>query len=194
MIPTGRPIALALLAVLAASPSGCAGGKVRADAEVPVQELPVYDATQAHLFDDSIAPEVFGLEVDRIPPKQDKQLLKRSQQADHVSRVKLRTIREERFGDTLRYRIVVQPLGPPLVGGPVHSQGEEEIELTVGRASPSLSLLRSMTVEVVGARFVLLLKRFQLNGEQVLHFRGEADEEAIIDAIVAANAPTSLPL
>lgn len=186
MMPTGRSIALWL--VLAVLPAACTRGPVRADAGVPTQDLPVYDTAQAHLFDDSIAPEVFGLKVDGIPPEQDKQLLKRSMQADHALRVKLKTIREERFGDTVRYRIVLRPVGPPLFGAPVTTDGESELELMVGRASPSLSLIRSMSVEVVGAQFVLLLKRFQMNGEQVLHFRAEADEEPIVRAILGASA------
>jgi len=152
----------------------------------PVEELPSYDQEAARVFDDSIAPEVFGLQVERASPARDSLLRKRSQAADYIARVKLRTIREERFGDSLRYRIVVQRLGDSIRGDTLPPQ----LELTVGRASPSLVMLRSMSVEVVGATFILLLKRYQLNNEPVLHFRGESDKATILKAIQQANAPT----
>ena len=157
----------------------------RATAEEPAENLPSYDPEAARVFDDSIAPEVFGLQVERVKPSKDRLLSERVRAADHVARVKLRTILEERFADSLRYRIVVQPLGPAIVGGAL----PPELELTVGRASPSLSMLRSMSVEAVGAKFILLLKRYQLNDEPVLHFRGEPDQDEVLDAIRQASIP-----
>ncbi len=165
--------------------SSCRAKPDRATAEHPAVELPLYDQQAARIFDDSIAAEVFGLQVDRPDPSNDSLLRQRSQEADHVLRVKLRTIREERFDESLRYRIVVQALGRPLVGEAVAG----DLELSVGRASPSLSMLRSMSVEAVGAQFILLLKRYQLNEEVVFHFRGEPDQETILKAIHQANTP-----
>jgi hypothetical protein len=147
------------------------------------EQLPAYDQEAAQVFDDSIAPEVFGLQVERTNPVKDRLLHQRSQAADHISRVKLRTILEERFAESLRYRIVVQPLGSPIRGDALPA----ELELTVGRASPSLSMLRSMSVEAVGAKFILLLKRYQLNSEPVFHFRGEPDKGDVLAAIRQAN-------
>ncbi len=202
---TGRPDYWLLICFVALLPLGCgAANSGPATAEVPTQDLPVYDGEQARWFDDSISPAVFGLDVDRAPPKQDKVLLERSRRADHVQRVRLRTIREERFDGIVRYKLVVQRIGGPLAGTPLQAIPSEdgvvdeqappdEVELTVGRASPSLSLLRSMTVEVVGARFILFVKRFQLNGEQVLHFRGEPDQDDVVEAIAAANATSLSP-
>jgi hypothetical protein len=166
--------------------AACRSGEGRATADQPAAELPAYDREAARVFDDSIAPEVFGLQVDREDPNQDPLFIQRCREADHVSRVKLRTIREERFDGALRYRIVVQPLGPALAGEPL----KDELELNVGRASPSLSMLRSMSVEAVGAKFILFLKRYQLDQELVFHFRGEPDRETIVQAIRRANAPT----
>lgn len=157
----------------------------RATAERPAEELPAYDQEAARVFDDSIASEVFGLQVERPNPAKDPLLRQRSRVADHVARVKLRTILEERFDDSLRYRIIVQPLGEPILGAAL----PEELELTVGRASPSLSMLRSMSVEAVGAKFILLLKRYQLNGEPVFHFRGEPDQSNVLAAVQRANTP-----
>ncbi len=165
--------------------SSCGASRDRATAERPTVELPTYDQHAARIFDDSIAPEVFGLQVDRPDPSKDSLLRQRAEEADHVLRVKLRTIREERFDESLRYRIVVQPIGRPLVGEAVVG----DLELSVGRASPSLSMLRSMSVEAVGAQFILLLKRYQLNDEAVFHFRGEPDQKTILKAIHQANTP-----
>jgi hypothetical protein len=189
-MPTGRLRASTrrrrLLCTVALLPAllGCsAPAAERATAEQPAEGLPVYDQEAAQVFDDSIAAEVFGLEVERTNPATDQVLRRRCGEADHIARVKLRTILEERFADSLRYRIVVQPLGTPILGDVLPA----ELELTVGRASPSLSMLRSMSVEAVGAKFVLLLKRYQLNGEPVLHFRGEPDQANVLAAIRQAN-------
>lgn len=191
-MPTSRPRGAAkwrrvlggtmLLSLLVACGSSA---EPRATAEQPTEELPAYDQEAARVFDDSIAPEVFGLQVERPNPAKDPLLRERSHVADHVARVKLRTILEERFDDSLRYRIIVQPLGEPILGAAL----PEELELTVGRASPSLSMLRSMSVEAVGAKFILLLKRYQLNGEPVFHFRGEPDQGNILAAVQRANTP-----
>lgn len=187
MTSTSRPIRrLGWIAAVVTLLGACRAGEGRATAEQPAAELPVYDREASRVFDDSIAPEVFGLEVDREDPNKDPLFTRRSREADHVLRVKLRTIREERFDGSLRYRIVVQPLGPPIMGEPL----AEELELNVGRASPSLSMLRSMSVEAVGAKFILLLKRYQLDQDLVFHFRGEPDREGIVEAIRRANAPT----
>lgn len=165
-------------------PLAC-GASSKATPEVPVEDLPTYDAAASRVFDDSIAPEVFGLQVDRTDSEKDPLFKQRCEEADHVLHVKLRTIREERFEDALRYRIVVQPLGQPIVGGPMVG----ELELSVGRASPSLSMLRSMSLEAVGAKFLLLLKRYRLKDEPVLHFRGEPESPAIIEAIRRVRSP-----
>lgn len=165
---------------------GCGASTAEpATLEEPAEHLPTYDQEAARIFDDSIAPEVFGLQVERANPARDSVLRERSQSADHVARVKLRTILEERFDDSLRYRIIVQPLGEPILGAAL----PEELELTVGRASPSLSMLRSMSVEAVGAKFILLLKRYQINGEPVFHFRGEPDQGNVLAAIQRTNTP-----
>jgi hypothetical protein len=151
--------------------------------------LPPYDAAAAVLFDDSIAPEVFGLGVQRPTPHAARVLNDRSKLADTVARVKLRTIREERFDESLRYKVVFEPLGDPLAGAPLPA----DVELSVGRASPSLSTLRSMSVEAVGTKFVLLLKQYQLNSEPVLHFRGEPDRSEITEAILKSRKGGSQP-
>lgn len=145
--------------------------------------LPPYDSAAASLFDDSISPEVFGLGAQRPTPYTDRLLKKRSEQANHVARVKLRTIKEERFDDALRYKVVFEPIGEPLAGPPL----PKDVELLVGRASPSLSTLRSMSVEAVGTKFILLLKQYRLNSEPVLHFRGEPDRTEITTAILKAR-------
>lgn len=173
-----------LLGVLLTCATACGSASSAPPALLPAgSNLPTYDESAAALFDDSIAPEVFGLGEQR-PTAHSRQLLqRRSQQASHVTRVKLRTIREERFGDELRYKVVFEPLGEPLAG----PQLPHDVEVSVGRASPSLSMLRSMSVEAVGAKFILLLKQYQLNSEPVLHFRGEPDRTEITTAILQAR-------
>lgn len=177
----------AILGVLFALVTGCGSAPASPPPLLPTgADLPVYDESAASLFDDSISPEVFGLDTQRSTAQSRGLLHQRSQRASHIARVKLRTIREERFGDELRYKVVFEPLGEPLAG----PQLPEEVEVSVGRASPSLSMLRSMSVEAVGAKFVLLLKQYQLNSQPVLHFRGEPDRTEITTAILQARKAT----
>lgn len=185
-MPTGRfrtrPWRGLLRMVATLSLVSCSRSPNQASAQ-PTEQLPVYNQEAAQVFDDSIAPEVFGLQVERMNPAKDHVLRERSRGADHISRVKLRTILEERFAESVRYRIVLQPLGEPLFGDALPAK----LELTVGRASPSLIMLRSMSVEAVGAKFILLLKRYQLNSEPVFHFRGEPDQADVLAAIRKAT-------
>lgn len=167
----------------------CASAVVQPTESRAEGHLPPYDENAAALFDDSISPEVFGLGAQRSTPQTERLLRERSRQARHVARVKLRTIREERFDEALRYKVVFEPLGEPLVGPPL----PPEIELSVGRASPTLSTLRSMSVEAVGTKFILLLKQYQLNSEPVLHFRGEPDRPEVTTAILQARKGSRAP-
>lgn len=175
MIPTGRTTFFALWILALAA---CGSGQSTAD--VPLEDLPPYTAEQAALYNDAIAPEVFGLNTTpgREKPEEFVQLV---QQADHIGRVKLVTITRTKTpaDGRIRYHLALQPLGDPLRGETLQPQ----VELTVGMGSPSISLLRALDSEAIGSKFIILLKRYRAKGQMVLHFRAYPDSAKVADAI-----------
>lgn len=156
--------------------------------EIPLDRLPPYTAEAQGLFDDSIAPEVFGLEIDRSALLDDPRFRARAQQADLVFRAKLATVTHDQAAGHSRYIVVFQRIGAPIVG----HEAPPEVEVTVGRGSPSLTLLRSMAGEAVGKKTTVLLRRYRKDDERVLHFRAEPDSSEILQAIRdARRAPGS---
>jgi hypothetical protein len=168
------PVALGPVALLA---PGCGSDT---PAEVPVDQLPPYTAEQAALYNDALAPQIFGIESLAAPEKKLK-IGDLVEHADTVARTKLITVTRTRTPSDgrVRYLLVVQPLGEPLAGQPLPAS----LELTVGLGSPSLSLLRTMDTEVVGSKFILFLKRYRAHGQSTLHFRAEVDSAELADTI-----------
>lgn len=184
--PNSRPTAgassslrLVLAGLLSLALSACGGSDT--EAEVPIDQLPPYTAEQAALYNDALAPQIFGMDAAISSSKPDDKLPELVKQADTVTRAKLVTVTRTRtpIDGRVRYLLVVEPLGDPLLGAPLPAT----LELSVGRASPSLSLLRSMDAEVVGSKFILFLKRYRAHGESALHFRAEPDSADLADTI-----------
>ncbi len=178
-----RPISRRLFAT-AALVGGVACASGQEIVQTPFDELPPYTESEQAIFNDAIAPEVFGLEVDRGAFEEEPHFVEAAQFSDHILRAKLKTVTADRLGDQQRYRIVLQPLGTPIVGHPL----TQEIELMVGRASPSINLLRTMASGVVGRTTVIFLREYRLDEQRVLHFRAEPDSDAVIAAVRAARS------
>jgi hypothetical protein len=166
----GQPLSCLLLC-LSVGIAGCGGASVPAPRTIDPAELPPYDAEAAELFDDSLALEIFQLKVDPTSIENNAVFGKRARLANRIQAVRLRTIAEDRAGDNVRYKLVVSPVAAPIVGETFAA----EDELRVGQASPSLNLIRSMDVELVGRSFVVLVRSFRLGDKQVDHFRAEPD-------------------
>lgn len=159
----------------------CASAKT--EAVTPVSELPVYTQSEKTVFDDSIAPEVFGLEVEGSAYEEEPQFVERAQFADHIFRAKIKTVSAHRLGAQQRYRIVLEPIGKPIVGRRLPA----DVELLVGRASPSINLLRTMASGIVGSTSVVFMREYRLEDQRVFHFRGEPDSEQVIAAVREAR-------
>jgi hypothetical protein len=151
--------------------------------QVPIEQLPPYTAEAQEIFDDSLAPEVFGIKVERRSFLTEPHFETRARTADHVFRAKLLTIASDRVADQVRYKLVFQPVGEPLVGSKIGG----EVELMVGRGSSSLNMLRSMAPDAVGRTSLLLVRRYRLNMDRVLHFRGEPDTPEAVLAVQEAR-------
>jgi hypothetical protein len=189
LLKIGQPALFRLVLAFACGPlAACASGSPAvASNERPTEELPPYTAEAAELFDDSLAPEVFGFKVDRSNILEDSVFKDRVQASDQVQAVRLSTIQQDRIGQTVHYRLVLSPVGPPLVGDPL----PPDSELRVGLGSPSLNLIRSMDIELVGKEFIVLLKVFRLSGKAVIHFRAEPNTAPMREAITKLRSATA---
>lgn len=148
--------------------------------EPTVEDLPPYTEADRLRFGDTLAHELFGLDVSERPLLENARFVDSVRTADRILRVRLKTIRAETFETQTRYHLVLRPTGEaPLTGAPL----ESELTLTVGVGSPSLPLLRSMDVNIVGRELVVMLKRYQHEGRAVVHFRAEPATASVLQAV-----------
>lgn len=179
-----RPVICTLVLLLLFGAGACSPSPAAPETPDEVAELPPYDAEAAEVFDDSIAPEIFGFRVDRSNLMSDKALAQRVREAERIQEVRLTTIQQDKMGSVLRYVLLVSPVAAPLAGESIPA----DYEVRVGAGSPSLSLIRSMDVELVGKRFILFLKSFRKANQLVVHFRGEPNSDAFRTAITQMRA------
>lgn len=178
--PANRNTAIGRFLLLQLVLLGMACGST-APADIPVDRLPPYTAEAAELFDDSLTPEIFGVEQ-RNDVTEEEVFSDLVKAADHIARVRLTTVARSRAGRRTRYLIVLQPLD--VIAGP---EPESPLEVSVGLASPSTGLLRALDTEAVGKKFIVFLKRYRANGEPVWHFRGITDTADALAAIRAVE-------
>jgi hypothetical protein len=176
---SGRAARLISAALVVWSCGGSGAGS-----NTPTDELPVYGAADAELFDDSVAPAVFGFgsskdEFETTPAFED---LVRA--ADLIQRVRLVTITRAKSATSVVYHLELEFLGEAIVGSATE---EGAAEVSVGFGSRSVGLLRSVESESVGTKFIVFLKRYAANGEPIWHFRALADSAAILAAIESVN-------
>jgi hypothetical protein len=148
-----------------------------------VTELPPYTAEEAELFDDSLPGQLFKLRGGPAVPTTDPEFAKLVSAADYVGRAKLTTVTRTRYpGQTgVRYQLSMA-LEEPLRGDALDSP----VDIWVNRGSPSLGLLRALDTDAVGTRFIVLLKRYRVRGQMVLHFRAYPDDPSVAEAIAKA--------
>lgn len=158
-------VLLAVLCVITA----CASS-----AQAPAK-LPEYTPEEAALFDDVLAPPLFGVDIVEAPPSRDKKLMVRAQRADFVAQVRVATI----TCDGAAFRLTLEPTAPPLVGTFPASQ----VDVLVRPGSPSYGLLNANRHTWVNTRLILFGRRYSLAGEPVLHFRGEPDTPEVRTAV-----------
>lgn len=145
----------------------------------PSSTLPEYTPEEAALFDDVLAPPLFGVDVGGVDPHHDRKLLVRAQNADFVAPVRVSTIAR----DGAAYRLTLELTERPLVGTiPV-----SEFDVLVTRGSSSYGLLDANRHSWVNTRLVLFGRRYSLSGEPVLHFRGEPDTPEVRTAVTTGG-------
>jgi hypothetical protein len=152
---------------------GGAGGCGGRDAASPADEsLPTYTPEAAVLFDDVLAPAVFGFDPEGRTPARDPKLKERTRLAEFVVPARVETV--SRVGGVEHrgaYEITLAVSGPPLVGQP----GSGPLVLNVPATSPSYSWVDGAGAHWVGSHLLLFGRHYRDGAAVVLHFRGEPD-------------------
>jgi len=161
---------------------GCAP-RQNAQAPIDVEDLPAFSATEAALFDDTVTDAAFGDGIDESGPDRELKLSERSIRADAVLPVKVSTVTSDSRGDDQTFQLVLVPNGAPLHG----PEQPEPISVEVSSDSPSFPFVRSADVELVGKQFIFLYRRYNVDGNAVMHWRLEADSNEIRKAIAEAR-------
>jgi len=163
--------ALGLLGTL-----GCGGAKP------PAKEAsaPPYTPEAAVLFDDVLAPAVFGFDPEGRDPARDPKLHERVRQADFVVPARVETV--SRIGGVEHkgsYEVTLVARGQPLAG----ATGGTSFVLDIPATSPSYAWVDGAGPRWVGSRLLLFGRSYHDGGITRLHFRGEPDTPAIRAAI-----------
>lgn len=113
----------------------------------------------------------------------DEDIRRRSERADGVSRVTIRTITSERNRDDVppHFTLTVTPAGPPLRGEALPGS----LDLRIRPGTPAYSQVRAQEAALVGRRLILFYRRFTDGVEETVHWHAEADTPEVAAAIGA---------
>ena len=174
-----------LLGVLALD---CAGGGKK-----KIIIAPEYQPEYAVVFDDRLAPELFGSNPDGRDATADPKLRERTLRADAILPVRVETM--SRVGGVENkgsYALVLAAAGPPIFGN-----ASGPLEVNIGAGSPSYPWVQGAGPNWVGTKLILFAKRFRTgkrNEPDVIHFRGEPDTQPMREAIHRHLADRVLPV
>jgi hypothetical protein len=160
-LPRRHWIGLALLGIALAR---CSKGS-KGDAKAPT--FPEYSGADAVVFDDVLAPALFGFDPQARDPATDPKLRQRTRLADYVMPVRVDSLSRSGAG----YELTLSATGPALAGdhaGP--------IVLLVPVGSPSYAWVDGAGPSFAGSRLIVFCKTFNAGESQVVHFRGEPDK------------------
>jgi hypothetical protein len=163
-----RALCLLILGLSALAPA-CGRQK---DAKAPT--FPDYSGSDALVFDDVLAPALFGFDVQARDPATDPKLRARTRLADFVVPVRVDSLSRSGGG----YELSLSATGPALAGdhaGP--------ITLLVPTGGPSYAWVDGAGPTFAGSRLIVFCKTFRKGDSQIVHFRGEPDTPALRKAI-----------
>lgn len=159
---------IATFLLLAAT--ACGGG--HDDAAAPVSSLPPYSPEAAVLFDDVLAPAVFGFDPEGRTPAKDPKLKDRTRLAEFVVVARVETV--SRVGGVEHhgaYEITLDPVGSALAG----DTPPEPIVLNVPATNPSYTWVDGAGARWVGSRLIVFGRHYRDDRVAALHFRCEPD-------------------
>jgi hypothetical protein len=177
---------IAALVVVAA---GCSGGQKKV-----VVIAPEYQPEYAVVFDDLLAPELFGFNPDGRNAAADPKLRERVLRADLILPVRAETLsRSGGVENKGAYELTLAASGPALFG----NTPKEALLVNVGARSPAYPWVDGAGPRWVGTRLILFAKRFRTgkpNEPDVIHYRGEPDTPSMREAIHRHLASRVLPV
>jgi hypothetical protein len=144
---------------------------------------PEYQPEYAVVFDDVLAPQLFGFDPQGRDPIQDPKLRERTLRADLILPARVETI--SRVGGVENrgaYEVVLAAAGPPLFGKAPNAP----LVVNVGVGGATYPWIDGAGASWVGTRLILFAKRFRTgkhNEPDVIHYRGEPDTRAMREAI-----------
>jgi hypothetical protein len=171
------PIRAALLLTLGVS-FACAGN--RAPAKPANASLVSYSPEEAVLFDDVIAPAVFGFDAEGVNPATDAKLRERTRRSEFITAARVETVsRVGGLENRGAYEITLAPAAPSLAGDAV----EAPIVLRIVSTSPSYAWVDGAGPKWVGSRLLIFGRRFRDGDQTALHFRCEPDTPEVRRAV-----------
>lgn len=155
------------------------------DANAPDRPRPPYEGRAVQLFDDVIEPRAVGLALeDPRTPRSDPVLRERTQIADGVARVTVKTVTARGTGPEMEYFLTVSVV-QKVTEGPL----PPEIIVRVGKTSPSLGIVKSLDARLGGQTFVGYVREFAgADGEPAWHFHFAPDTKDELGAVNDALA------
>jgi hypothetical protein len=159
-------------------------------ADAPSRPLPAYAGHAVELFDDAIEPLAVGVSLD-VPtdPRSDHRLRERTQVGDAALRVRVTTVTVKEEDTQTRYLVGLRTL-EKLAG---QFPPGDTFEISVGKASPSVGLLKALDTQIVGKTFVGFVRAFvRPDGDQEIHFHLAPDTKDEVGAVRDAAALATL--
>jgi len=170
-MPASRPWRLpAIVAFAVLGAVGC--GASHDSASAPSASLPPYTPEAAVLFDDVLAPAVFGFDPEGRNPARDPKLRERTRLAEFILPARVETV--SRVGGVEHkgaYEVALTASGPALVG----EVGDAPLVLNVPATSPSYSWVDGAGAHWVGSHLLLFARHYRDGEATSLHFRCEPD-------------------
>ena len=152
----------------------CAVGCASSAPPKPAHSAPTYDADFATLYSDLFRPELFGV-ASANTVAQDGLLRERIARAEGVVPTRVVTINREVRAGRRSYSVVVEQIGPELVGRSLSQQ----LSLVIPERSPTFAWLEGAGPSWVGTRLLLMFRVFH-DGP---HFFGTHDTPEVRGAI-----------
>jgi hypothetical protein len=152
--------------------AACSRGGQGKDANAPT--FPEYSGADALVFDDVLAPALFGFDLQARNPALDPKLRQRTRLADYVMPVRVDSLSRSGGG----YELTLSATGPALAG-----EHAGPIALLVPAGSPSHAWVEGAGPTFAGSRMIVFCKTFQKGDAQIVHFRGEPDTPDVRKAI-----------
>jgi len=167
-----------VLSFVVSATVGCATS--HDEALSPAELLAPYTPEAAVLFDDVIAPPVFGFDPEGRDPARDPKLRERTRQADFVVPARVETV--SRIGGLEHkgaYEISLAQTGRPFAG----DAGSTPLVLQIPSTNPSYAWVDGAGAAWVGSHVLLFARHYRDGRSSALHFRCEADTPELRKAV-----------